>query len=338
MNDLRGIAADPRPGQSSLETGRTNYDTTASLSPLAWNNVAEYLNNLADEIWDSDSVMAIWPKLCDLTRDMEKRVSKANFLSIIRNHKIAQIAWQDPFTFWSYTKPRGYSGDARLIDFIYGHSATHAALKSSTPIGRSVFSFTYGAETCVAVRERRRLLAHYIDETVERVGAPDILAVASGHLREVELAHNIQKVRRLVALDQDKESLAEISSSYPDLGCIEKVQMRVNRFIVQPTAYGQFDLIYAAGLYDYLNERTAMRLTAGLFQALKPGGRLLFGNFSTGIREEGYMATLMDWRLVLRSDADLQKMLDQLPVEQVQRARVFRGNNGAIIYASVIRA
>jgi hypothetical protein len=38
---------------------------------------------------------------------------------IIQNHPVLDYFLEDPLTRWSFDKPRGYSGDARLLDYIY---------------------------------------------------------------------------------------------------------------------------------------------------------------------------------------------------------------------------
>ena len=51
------------------------------------------------------------------------------------------------------------------------------------------------------------------------------------------------------------------------------------------------DLIYAAGLYDYLGDAIAIQLTSRLLQMLAPGGggRLLIANFNPDLRDIGYL-------------------------------------------------
>ena len=48
---------------------------------------------------------------------------------------------------------------------------------------------------------------------------------------------------------------------------------------ISPAArYGRglkFDVVYSTGLFDYLQQSTAQRLTWVMFQMLRPGGRLL---------------------------------------------------------------
>lgn len=294
------------------------------------------LDDVASRAQDIGGVMAGWSTLLALAQQIPPS-QMAALVETMRRHPVAQIAWQDPFTSWSYRKPRGYSGDARLIDFIYGHPSTTPDITAASPTGRAVHAYTFGSESPVAVRERRRFLAHLLDDAVERVGAPDVLAVACGHLREVELARHARQIRRFIALDQDGDSLSEISRCYPDLTQLDLVKAQIGRLIIRPTMHGRFDLVYAAGIYDYLQDRTATRLTAGLFAALKPGGTLFFANFADGIADRGYMDAFMDWRLILREEADLQRMVDGLPAQEIAQTRLFRGNNRAVIYASVTR-
>jgi hypothetical protein len=72
---------------------------------------------------------------------------------------------------------------------------------------------------------------------------------------------------------------------------------------------GQFDLIYSAGLYDYLLPEPATTLTNMLKGMLKPKGRLLISNFSRGSYGRGYLDWVMDWHLLYRDEAELLSLL-----------------------------
>ena len=41
-------------------------------------------------------------------------------IAVARSHPIRQLVHQDPFTHRAFSRPRGYAGDAELLDFIYG--------------------------------------------------------------------------------------------------------------------------------------------------------------------------------------------------------------------------
>ena len=67
-------------------------------------------------------------------------------------------------------------------------------------------------------------------------------------------------------------------------------------------------MIYSAGLYDYLPNGLARRLTRRLLQMLRPGGRLLVANFVPGGTGRGYMELFMDWSLILRNEATMRAL------------------------------
>ncbi len=71
---------------------------------------------------------------------------------------------------------------------------------------------------------------------------------------------------------------------------------------------GRFDLIYSAGLYDYLSEPIARRLTQRLLGMLRSKGRLLIANFLPGGSGRGYQELFMDWPLIVRDAAELQAL------------------------------
>ncbi len=61
------------------------------------------------------------------------------------------------------------------------------------------------------------------------------------------------------------------------------------------------DLVYSAGLYDYLPDAVAIRLTQLLFGRLRPGGRLLMGNLIETPDSTWMMDYVCDWKLTYRT-------------------------------------
>jgi hypothetical protein len=115
------------------------------------------------------SATAIWQKL----------------ITVAQAHPVMEFLKQDPLTNWSFTKPRGYSGDAGLLDIYYKHPSMDHLLTECTGLGREIYDYTSDVPACAAGRERCEILARFVDETAERLEEPaEILAVAAGHLRE----------------------------------------------------------------------------------------------------------------------------------------------------------
>src|SRR5512139_4125726 len=54
-------------------------------------------------------------------RDAMVPVDWRRYVAAARHHPLVHLLHQDPFTCRCFCKPRGYAGDAKMIDFIYGY-------------------------------------------------------------------------------------------------------------------------------------------------------------------------------------------------------------------------
>ncbi|HEX5935953.1 MAG TPA: class I SAM-dependent methyltransferase [Pseudorhizobium sp.] len=273
-------------------------------------------------------------------RDVRRKYGPAvwqELIPVIQAHPSAKIMQQCPFTRWSFDKPRGYSGDASLIDFIYGHPDVADEVARSTPLGLGIFEHTINAPGPVAVRERRDILTRYVDETAAQRGADtEILTVAAGHLREAAKSQALENggIKRWIALDQDPLSIATISKQFQGT-CIEPIDGSVRGLLGRKYQLGTFDLIYAAGLYDYLADKVAIRLTQVCMEMLKPGGVFLFANFSDEMADDGYMESYMNWELLQRSEDDMWRIARASAGEGIVDIDVWFGANRNIIYSTI---
>lgn len=255
-------------------------------------------------------------------------------IPIAQNHELMDFFLQDPFTRWSFEKPRGYSGDAQLLDFIYGHPSVASKIDEASPVGLALYDYTKDASSSVAVRERRDLLTRQVDEIAAARG-PDteILTIAAGHLREANRSNALAEgqIKRWVALDQDPLSIGSITKDFSGT-CIEAIDGSVKGLLTGAHEIGKFDFIYAAGLYDYLTHKVSVKLTRRCMEMLKPQGVFLFANFAEEIGVDGYMETFMNWGLLLRSEADMWSIIDGSVDRNTVEASVFYGENRNIVY------
>jgi hypothetical protein len=260
------------------------------------------------------------------------------FVQVCLKHPIRQLVHQDPFTRRAFVKPRGYAGDAVLLDFVYGREEGWPAPEGTSDLGRQVFEFTTGSSACEAVRARRGFIADTVDRLVEESARPHVLSIAAGHLREALLcaAFKRRKLGRFVALDSDVESLAEISQCYGQFG-VEVVPGTIRQLLTQRLDLGSFDFVYAMGLFDYLPLSGAQRLTRGMFQMLRPHGRLLVANFLPGILDVGYMESYMAWKLIFRTRHEMVQLADEIQQAQIRDIRIFAEDNQNIIFLQVTK-
>jgi len=249
-------------------------------------------------------------------------------------HPIREYMHADPFTFRAFSKPRGYAGDAVMMDYMYGHQQEELA----APV-HEIFNYnTREKPAARAVRTRRDVLARTIDRLAASRGrSVDVLAIAAGHLRELELSSAAaQGLVRATALDADEESLAVVNEAYGQFGAVT-LHGSVRQILSGKVRPPASDLIYSAGLYDYLAKPVATRLTTMLFSALRPGGTLLLANFLPDIQDVGYMECFMDWHLIYRTDREMLALTDALPPGEVAYMQQFHDPLDNITFLEVTK-
>ena len=257
---------------------------------------------------------------------------------VARRHPISKFVFDCPFTRHSASRPRGYPGDAQLIDFIYRHPAALPVEQQASDFGRSVLLHNVDSPAPAAVRARRHLTATYIGDVVAQRPGAHVMSVACGHARELELLSPkvARAIGRFVAYDQDPSSLA-VASSYAAKGIpVEPVQGTILQ-LIRETALTGFDLVFSAGLYDYLSDRLAEKLTANLFARLKPGGKLIVANFLPDIRDAGYMEIFMDWRLIYRDERQIRAFARKIDTAQLASTRYFPEPNRNVGFLEITR-
>ena len=259
------------------------------------------------------------------------------FVALARRHPIMQVLHQDPFTYRAYSKPRGYAGDAEMMDYIYGREE-RSPPPLCEPIGRQIFDYTTLSPASEGVRARRAFVASRIDRLAEERSRPHILSIAAGHLREAALSAAVRRRRtgRFVALDTDATSAAEVRNCYACYG-VETLTASFRRLLVGQHGAGEFDLVYSTGLFDYLNQRVGRRLVSSMFQMLRPRGLLIVANFLPDVRDIGYMETFMDWNLIYRGRGDMIDLAADLPESELREVQLVSEECKNIIFMQVTR-
>lgn len=266
-------------------------------------------------------------------RAMPAAAWRETITQVVAPHPLRSVVLEDPMTRRALAKPRGYAGDAVLLDYMYRlRPEDHADV---SPRGRQIHELLVSGAAPSAARHRLGVLADALRQVGARPEGPGrALAVASGHLRELDRLPPDAWPREVVALDQDAESLAVVSAAYPDPRVIP-LRATVRDLLARRVPSEPFDLVYTAGLLDYLDAAIATALTARLFDLVAPGGRLLLANFTPDTPDIGFMEAMLEWNLVYRTDADMGALLDGVP--ERPEARVWRDPSGCIVYLDVVR-
>lgn len=221
----------------------------------------------------------------------------------------------------SYFKPLGYPGDFQIMEYIYEQRPVGATI-------RQMFLHLISLSAAYPVKSRMESLAELIVEhnaQNKKTGAPTrIMSIGSGTARELERigaisAPDCQWEATLV--DQETRAL-ELATRRADLAggpgrmSVKALNISFKEMLRPSSLSGLFaeqDIIYSAGLVDYLNPLLAQRFVSRMSEFLKPGGRLIIGNVNDARSGMIWQCEyVLDWTLFFRSEAEMRNMSDSI--------------------------
>jgi len=178
-------------------------------------------------------------------------------------------------------KPYGYAGDFEMIDRIYQY------MICENEHVRRWDEYFQSREACKAVRNRKNYFIQLLNQMVAQHGSLRVLNVGSGPARDV-LEYNAggNGHVKFDCVDMDPAAIAYAKDVCADV--IENITFH-NVNIFRYRSEQRYTLIWSAGLFDYLDDRTFIVLARRLIRMLAPGGRLVVGNFSTMNPTRDYM-------------------------------------------------
>jgi extracellular factor (EF) 3-hydroxypalmitic acid methyl ester biosynthesis protein len=234
--------------------------------------------------------------------------------------KLSHLIHQSPFAERVYHKPLGYAGDFEMMNLIYRQET----------VGRSLFArclqrYYIDEPAAQAVRNRADYLMSVISPLLHETNEEParILSVACGPAMEWQKLMATQsawtRAAKVDLLDQDEQALhyaqmqlRRLNRSYSVDIDFNYVHAAIKNVIARGINNDSYDLIYSAGLFDYLSDSVARKAAQSLYNALRPGGALIIGNFNVNNPTTLVMEYALDWELIYRSPADLHRLFDDI--------------------------
>jgi len=244
-----------------------------------------------------------------------------------------------PAPLWwdAYTKPLGYPGDFRMMNYMYDGTR-----RGGTMFARVMHQLGREERLAWTVTSRKQLMIDQLGAAVLEVpgdGVVRLASIASGPAREIEeflLAYDGARPLHWTLIDQDERSLSyayerliRASHRHRDRIEIQCLYTSFRQLIATPELLdtaGNQDFIYSAGFFDYLDDATAARVADRCVKLLRPGGRALFGNAATGPDVHWVPEFVLDWKLTYRTREDLLRVM---PTDGVRDARPLLDSSGA---------
>ncbi len=212
-----------------------------------------------------------------------------------------------------YSKPRGYAGDYLTIKKVYDNRPEGVGR-----LGALLDSCFLDISASKAVRSRKGLFTRDILEKVEENAASptQVMCMSCGPATEIFDAYEkLDKVSRLkcTLIDIDYQALALVADNIQEKGL--KNQCRLENGNLLFLALGRQklnippqDLVYSIGLIDYFNDKFVIKLLNYVHGLLKPGGKVILGNFHPKNPDRTMMDHILDWKLIYRTEEDMNRL------------------------------
>jgi extracellular factor (EF) 3-hydroxypalmitic acid methyl ester biosynthesis protein len=214
-------------------------------------------------------------------------------------------------------KPLGYPGDYEVMNMLYRDHAE----------GSSLFAKTlnlYGAQEAASRANINRV--EYLVGKIRAVlassreGRVRVASIGAGPAREIsvlleqwpELGPRLD----VTLVDQDERAVRYCERTLAPMAAVTGARVRYIQQAIRPLvlsrglgdALGECDLIYSAGLFDYLDDRCFAALLRGLYHALASGGTMAIGNVAANNPSRPAMEFFYEWFLVHRDPGQLRAL------------------------------
>jgi extracellular factor (EF) 3-hydroxypalmitic acid methyl ester biosynthesis protein len=180
----------------------------------------------------------------------------------------------------------------------------------------------------VAHRNRIVYLKERLREETTRVAAQGKVArifnLGCGPAREVQdflTTGDLSDNADLLLLDFNDETLSSTTRVLEDLRTrhrrrtgLQFVKRSVHQLLKESTKrgagfeVGAFDMVYCAGLFDYLSDRICRRLLEIFYDLLAPGGLLVATNVDVCNPSRLWMEHVVEWHLVYRNKEQFMQL------------------------------
>lgn len=212
-----------------------------------------------------------------------------------------------------YSKPRGYAGDFYTIEMMYQNQASGRG-----KVGELVDRLFLDSSACQAARNRRGLLAEEIQKAIDSCtdGPARVTSIACGPAEEVtDVYAGLEGPDELhtTLLDIDEEAMEFVDERVKGRGLepyIDLVHENVLYLAIgrRQQDFEPQDLVYSIGLIDYFQDKTVIRLLNWIHKILKPGGRVILGNFHPRNVNRAFMDHILEWSLIHRTEEDMNRL------------------------------
>lgn len=279
-----------------------------------------------------DCIAEAAPVVCE--RLNQASVELARFVSNFRDSEhsvhrhfyrrhLCEYYHRAPLLQRAYYKPLGYAGDYEMMNMLYRNHS-----EGDTLFGKVLN--VYACQEAAAQANINRIeyftkrIKAMVNETPDRrLRIASIGCGPSHEIRNLLQEHPEVGSRLDIALvDQEERAIQYCEKTLASLAArtgarVHFIGESIRRLLTARSlgqALGKRDLIYSAGLFDYLSDRSFEALLKALYNATADGGHMYIGNVNLDTNTTKWaMEYASDWYLIHRTKKHLLQLARTLP-------------------------
>lgn len=239
-----------------------------------------------------------------------------------------------PFIYRTFQKPLGYAGDYEMVSMML-----RDPYEGSSMFAKILNRLFLDTAPVVAHRNRIVYLKQRLHDECARMHAQGKVArifnLGCGPAQEVQnflIDDDLCDHADFLLLDFNDETIANTTRDLESLRARHrrrtgiKLEKRSVHQILKESSRtgagfepGSYDVVYCAGLFDYLSDRICRRLLEVFYDLVAPGGLLIATNVDISNPSRNWMEYVLEWHLVYRDKAQFAKIApDKAPPEAVE--------------------
>jgi len=222
-----------------------------------------------------------------------------------------------PFGYRTYHKPNGYAGDYEMMNMIYRNQPEGGSL-----FEKLIHFLLVSQWPARSVRNRITHLRENIITETARVTRSEktvrIMNIGCGAAKEVQdflKETHLSDAADFTLVDFNEETLSYAGAKIAEVKrqCSRRTRVRTQQVSVYELlkrsrqndgAREKFDLVYCAGLFDYLPPETCRALMDLWYDSLLPGGLMLIANMNDSKPFRNFIEFILDWQLIYRDSGE----------------------------------
>lgn len=253
-----------------------------------------------------------------------------------------------PFFYRTFRKPLGYAGDYEMVNMML-----RDPLEGGSMFAKMLNLFFLNTPPVVAHRNRITYLVDRLKEDIQRVQAEGrpcrIFNLGCGPAREIQdlmATSDLSNQARFTLLDFNDETLAHtgkllevLRAKHQRTTTVQMIKKSVHQILkdagkpLPEMMPGSYDLVYCAGLFDYLSDRICKKLMTIFYELVAPGGRLIATNVDSSNPSKNWMEYVVEWHLVYRDEKILKTLRPDGAAPEL--ATIHRDSTGVNIFIEV---